>query len=58
MMASSSSNFDKLAATLAGRPGVTDPRGLAAAIGRKKYGSARMAKASAEGKPAAKVKGY
>lgn len=51
------SNFDKLAAKLAGRPGVTDPRGLAAAIGRKKYGAGRMATASARGEPAAKVRG-
>lgn len=51
------SNFDKLANKLAGRPGVTNPRALAAAIGRKKYGATRMAKAAGEGKPAAKVKG-
>jgi hypothetical protein len=50
------SNFDALASKLAGRPGVTDPRALAAAIGRKKFGGARMAKAAAQGKPAAKVK--
>lgn len=50
------SNFDKLAASLAGQKGVTDPGGLAAAIGRKKYGPAKMAKAAAEGAPAAKVK--
>jgi hypothetical protein len=50
------SNFDKLAATLAGKPGVTDPKGLAAVIGRKKFGGARMAKAAAKGVPAAKVR--
>jgi hypothetical protein len=41
------SAFDKLAASLAGQKGVSDPRGLAAAIGRKKYGGAAMAQASA-----------
>jgi hypothetical protein len=50
------SNFDKLAQTLAGKPGVTNPAGLAAAIGRKKYGGPTMAKAGAQGKPAASVK--
>ena len=50
------SNFDKLAAKLASRPGVSDPRGLAAAIGRKKYGASTMAKAAARGVPAASVK--
>jgi hypothetical protein len=50
------SNFDKLAAKLAGRPGVTDPDALAATIGRRKYGGRRMAKAAAAGKPASKVK--
>lgn len=43
------SNFDKLAAKLAQRPGVSNPRALAAAIGRKKYGEPTMAKASAQG---------
>jgi hypothetical protein len=49
------SNFDKLASKLAQRPGVSNPRGLAAAIGRKKYGASTMAKASARGIPAASV---
>lgn len=50
------SNFDKLAAKLAKRKGVSDPKGLAAAIGRKKYGKKRMAKAAARGMPARKVR--
>jgi hypothetical protein len=33
------SNFDKLAGKLASRPGVTNPRALAAYIGRKKAAS-------------------
>ena len=39
------SAFDQLAAKLAGRPGVTDPRALAAVIGRNK--------AKAQGDPTA-----
>lgn len=49
------SAFDRLAAKLAERPGVTDPRALAAAIGRKKYGASTMAKASARGVSAASI---
>lgn len=49
------SPFDQLAAKLAGRPGVTDPRALAAAIGRKKYGVATMQKAAARGVSAKSV---
>lgn len=55
------SNFDRLANKLAGRPGVTNPRALAAFIGRKKYGASTMAKASARGVSAqsvAKKQGY
>jgi hypothetical protein len=43
------SAFDKLAAKLAQRPGVDDPRALAAAIGRKKYGPRVMGQAAARG---------
>ena len=50
------SKFSKLKDVLA-KKGAVSPGGLAAYIGRKKYGSKRMAKASAQGKPAAKVKG-
>lgn len=49
------SNFDKLANKLAGRPGVTNPRALAAFIGRKKFSSSVMAKAAARGVPAKSV---
>lgn len=42
--------FAGLEATLAGRPGVKNPRALAAAIGRRKYGSKRMAALAAAGK--------
>jgi hypothetical protein len=50
------SNFDKLAAKLAKRKGVTNPRGLAYVIGRKKFGKKRMAKAAARGVPARTVR--
>jgi hypothetical protein len=49
------SKFDKLAGKLANQPGVTNPKALAAAIGRKKYGAKTMAKASARGVSAASV---
>ena len=42
--------FAALKSALADRPGVTDPGGLAAFIGRKKLGSAKMAKYSAAGR--------
>lgn len=42
------SAFDALAAKLAGQKGVTNPRALAASIGRAKYGSNTMAQASAK----------
>ena len=41
------SAFKQLENKLAGRKGVYDPAGLAASIGRKKYGASTMAKASA-----------
>ncbi len=50
------SNFDRLAAKLAGRPGVTNPRALAAVIGRKKFGGAAMSHAAAKGESAATAK--
>lgn len=43
------SAFDALAAKLAKRPGVTDPKALAATIGRKRYGSSTMGQASVRG---------
>lgn len=49
------SKFDQLAAKLAQRQNVSDPRALAAYIGRKKFGASTMAKAGAQGVPAATV---
>lgn len=42
--------FKKLKGRLARRKGVKSPGGLAAHIGRKKYGAAGMAKKSAAGR--------
>ena len=42
--------FAALKNKLAKKPGVTDPGGLAASIGRAKYGSATMGKFSAAGR--------
>lgn len=42
--------FAKLKGELAKKPGVKNPGAVAAAIGRKKYGSAKMAAFSAAGK--------
>ena len=42
--------FDKLEAKLSGEKGVTDPAGLAASIGRKKYGKENYDKAAAKDK--------
>ena len=42
--------FDKLEAKLEGEPGVTDAAGLAASIGRKKYGKANYDKAASKDK--------
>ena len=42
--------FAALKEKLSHEKGVTDPGALAAAIGRKKYGSSRMAKFSAQGR--------
>lgn len=50
------SAFDQLAAKLANKPGVSNPRGLAYAIGAKKYGASTMGKAAARGVPAASIK--
>ena len=49
------SNFDKLATKLASRPGVQNPRALAAYIGDRAYGKSTMAKAAARGVSAASV---
>lgn len=50
----SGARFAKLKDALAKRPGVRDPGALAAAIGRKKYGPARMAALAAH----KKTRGY
>lgn len=44
------SKFSSLADELARRPGVTDPKGLAYAIGEKKYGKAGMSAKAAAGR--------
>lgn len=46
----SGARFAALKAKLADRPGVTDPAALAASIGRKKYGAAKMSKMAAAGR--------
>ena len=46
----SGQRFAALKSKLAARPGVTNPGALAAYIGRKKYGSAKMASLSAKGR--------
>ncbi len=42
--------FEKLKKQLAGQVGVANPGGLAASIGRKKYGKKKMAQMSAAGR--------
>ena len=42
--------FQELEHKLGARKGVSDPAALAAYIGRRKYGAAKMAKFSAEGR--------
>jgi len=42
--------FDRLSAKLSKQKGVSDPKGLAAAIGRKKYGASKFNKAASSGK--------
>ncbi len=44
------SAFDRLAGKLAKKKGVTDPKALAASIGRQKYGAAGMARLAKKGK--------
>lgn len=46
----SGERFKKLSGKLAQKPGVSDPKALAAFIGRKKYGASKMAKLSAAGR--------
>ncbi len=49
----SGARFKALTKKLEGQKGVTNPKALAAAIGRKKYGVKRMAKLSASGRKTA-----
>jgi hypothetical protein len=42
--------FAALKSQLSQKPGVTDPGGLAAFIGRKKYGAGKMAKMASTGR--------
>lgn len=46
----SGKRFAALKSKLAKEPGVTNPGALAASIGRKKFGAAKMAKMSAKGR--------
>ncbi len=46
----SGARFQQLKNKLADKPGIYDPAGLAAAIGRKKYGNKKFALLSAKGK--------
>ena len=46
----SGQRFAALKGKLASRPGVSNPGALAAYIGRKKYGAAKMSKMSAAGR--------
>jgi hypothetical protein len=46
----SGGRFAALQNKLSGKPGVTDPGALAAAIGRKKFGNAKMQSMAAKGK--------
>ncbi len=46
----SGARFDALARSLAEKKGVKDPKALAAAIGRKKYGPKKMASLASAGK--------
>lgn len=46
----SGGRFAALKKELGGRKGVTDPGALAASIGRKKYGAAKMTKMAAAGR--------
>jgi hypothetical protein len=41
--------FAKLKGELAGKKGITNPGGLAASIGRKKYGKGKFQKAASSG---------
>lgn len=42
--------FERLTGALKGRKGIYNPKGLAAWIGRRKYGAQKMAKMAAAGR--------
>jgi hypothetical protein len=46
----SGARFSALTHELAGEPGVRNPKAVAAAIGRKKWGAKRMAQMAAKGR--------
>ena len=46
----SGERFSRLTHKLAQQPGVTDPKALAASIGRKKYGKSRFQRLATMGK--------
>lgn len=46
----SGERFKKLKASLAHKPGIKDPGALAASIGRKKFGNAKMQQMATKGK--------
>lgn len=46
----SGARFSALTQQLAAKPGVTDPKALAASIGAKKFGRSRMQQMAAKGK--------
>lgn len=46
----SGGRFKALTAKLAHKPGITNPKAVAAAIGRKKYGAKKMASMAAAGR--------
>ena len=48
--------FQSLKGKLASKPGVTNPGALAAWIGRKKFGPAKMAQMAAKGRSNIKIK--
>ena len=48
--------FEKLEASLASKPGVTNPGALAASIGRKKFGAEKMTKFAEAGRARAEEK--
>lgn len=50
MQAGGGGAFQKLTKKLAGKPGIKDPKALAASMGRKKYGKGQFQEMAAKGK--------